>query len=361
MGRVLATAVCYYAEQKRAPFFAEGYNNDMSCRAAIIVFALIFGTSVAHAEQHALTFVKRIGGGWGNGWGWMSFVSFSPDGTEIAADAPASPSDMSGHLTLWSFPGGRLLKQLPGRPDAISPDWKYYAGSNGVGALTTGKVVISVPHTGYALYAFGPSSRLVAESSSDSSGTAARIRVFALDSAKQVIAFSRLQPSAIAISPNGITLASGHWQEIKLWNLRTGERIAVLRGFHRYVDGISFSKNGGLLAAEDGSDVQVWNVRSRKLVRTIKAVSYESIPVFSPDTRFIAVGAYGEGTVSLIDIGRGRVIDSERVSDLGCGSAAFSPNGRYLITPSTGGLITWPYDVGGTIRVFRIRKRWRMG
>ena len=26
-----------------------------------------------------------------------------------------------------------------------------------------------------------------------------------------------------------------------------------------------------------------------------------------------------------------------------------------LITPSTGGLITWPYDKGGTVRVFRVR------
>ena len=30
-------------------------------------------------------------------------------------------------------------------------------------------------------------------------------------------------------------------------------------------------------------------------------------------------------------------------------------DGRFLITPSTGGLIKWPYDKAGTIRVFRVK------
>jgi WD40 repeat protein len=79
-----------------------------------------------------------------------------------------------------------------------------------------------------------------------------------------------------------------------------------------------------------------------------------SEPKFSPDARLVAVGIYGTGTVWLIDVGSGKIIDHQKVSDLGCGSVAFSPDGRFLITPSTGGLIKWPYDRGGTIRVFKV-------
>lgn len=68
----------------------------------------------------------------------------------------------------------------------------------------------------------------------------------------------------------------------------------------------------------------------------------------------MAVGVYGTGTAWLIDVGSGKIIDRQKVSDIGCGSVAFSPDGRYLITPSTGGLIKWPYDNGGTIRVFSV-------
>ncbi len=84
--------------------------------------------------------------------------------------------------------------------------------------------------------------------------------------------------------------------------------------------------------------------------------NYDATPVFSPNGRWIAVGGYGGGTLSLIDVRHGRLADQYKVSDLGCGSAAFSPDGRYLFTPSTGGLIKWPYDRGGTIRVFRLRR-----
>jgi hypothetical protein len=56
----------------------------------------------------------------------------------------------------------------------------------------------------------------------------------------------------------------------------------------------------------------------------------------------------------LIDVVKGKIIDQQKVSDIGCGSVAFSPDGRFLITPSTGGLIKWPYDKGGTIRIFRV-------
>jgi WD40 repeat protein len=79
-----------------------------------------------------------------------------------------------------------------------------------------------------------------------------------------------------------------------------------------------------------------------------------SEPAFSPDGRLVAVGIYGTGAVWLIDVRTGKIIDHRKVSDLGCGSVAFSPDGRFIITPSTGGLIRRPYDRGGTIRVFEV-------
>jgi hypothetical protein len=80
-----------------------------------------------------------------------------------------------------------------------------------------------------------------------------------------------------------------------------------------------------------------------------------SVPAFRPDGGSVAVGIYGTDAVWLIDALTGKIIDHRKVSDLGCGSVAFSPDGRFRITPSTGGLITWPYDRGGTVRVFEVK------
>ena len=122
------------------------------------------------------------------------------------------------------------------------------------------------------------------------------------------------------------------------------------------MEGLSFSNDGKLLAVgTDFRGLQIWDVGRQRRLRSVKLAGGDvSKPAFSPDARLAAVGIYGTGTVWLIDVSSGKVIDHQKVSDLGCGSAAFSPDGRFLITPSTGGLITWPYDRGGTIRVFQV-------
>jgi WD40 repeat protein len=158
------------------------------------------------------------------------------------------------------------------------------------------------------------------------------------------------------MSPDGTTLASGHWNVVILWNMFTGKRLAVLRGFERYVKGLSFSRDGRLLAAgTDAGGLQIWDVRRRIKVGSLDIGGSEvSEPAFSPDGRLVAIGVYGTGTAWLVDASNGKIVDYQKVSDLGCGSVAFSPDGRFLITPSTGGLVKWPHDTGGTIRVFRV-------
>jgi WD40 repeat protein len=331
----------------------------MNFRPAILIGLLLFMLGTSHSESHALKFVKQIGVGWPPGkFAWMSFVSFSPDGTMVASDGPATPDDVSGDLTLWSFPEGRLIKRLPVPPGpvAISSDWKYYATYNGIVKMETGKPLISLGNDVDASHAFSPDNRYVAAWTSGQGIHDSHIRVLELASGKQVSAFGKHNAFSLAMSPDGVTLASGHWDVVTLWNMVTGKRLAVLRGFGRYVVGLSFSKDGKLLAAAtDSGGLQIWDVHRHTRVHSLDIGGGDvSDPAFSPDGRRVALGIYGTGTVWLIDVGTGKIIDRQKVSDLGCGSVAFSPDGHFLITPSTGGLITWPYDRGGTIRVFSV-------
>ncbi len=331
----------------------------MRFRTVVLFLLTLSFPNLCQSQDHALEFVKQIGGGWHTDkFAWMSYVQFSSDGKMVASDAASSPEDISGYLTIWSFPEGKLIKQVPLPIGCLSNDWKYYATSHEVGELATGKVLISLSKDVYALHAFSPDSQYVVESVPGRRTNQASIRVVELASGKQVTAFGKHGVFSLAISPDGSTLASGHWDVVILWDLATGKKLASFKGFGRYVRGLSFSKDGKSLAAgTDVGSLQIWDVPQRKRVHSLEIGGGQvSDPAFSPDGRLVAVGIYGTGTAYLVDTTSGKLIDHQQVSGIGCGSIAFSPDGTFLITPSTGGLIKWPYDRGGTIRVFRFKR-----
>ena len=328
---------------------------------ALLVLSLCL-PAVANAERNVLTFEKKIGVGGQSGWsGWMSFVAFSGDGRMVASDGPAGPNDATRGLTFWSFPAGHFIKSLGFPPRSISPDWRFYASDHAVVDVESGTPLISLTETDgeRALSTFSHDGRYVAVSTNGGRSDGTRIRIVRTADGSVVSRFGRRTVFSMAFHPDSERLASGHWDNVTLWNALTGQRMALLRGFGRYVYGIGFSADGTLLAAgTDAGVLQLWNVATGQRLRSIDLGGGQlSDPVFSPDGRLVAVGAYGFGTVSVVDVQSGEIVGMARVSGLGCGSVAFSPDGRYLITPSTGGLVTWPYDDGGTIRVFEVHHR----
>ena len=313
------------------------------------------GTPLTAAPRHLLAPFERIGIGWRDDlwkeqkFGWMSFVAFSPTGTRIASDGATSPDDVSADLSIWSFPAGKLLNRLPGNPATMSSQWHYYATQHDVRSMSDGSVIL--PGQGYLVQAFSPNERYVIRS-----GAGRGTEIFDLPSRHIVRTLGPHSAFALTFSPDGRRIAAGYWDAVGLWDFRTGALATVLHGIGRYAYGLSFSPNGNLLAVgTDLGDLQLWDVKRRKRLYTVNLPGgIVSTPAFSPNGHLVAVGVYGTGTVWLINVHSGKIVDRQQVSDIGCGSAAFSPDGRFLITPSTGGLITWPYDRGGAIRAFKV-------
>jgi WD40 repeat protein len=288
----------------------------------------------------------------------MSFVAFSPDGTMVASDGPTNPRDSAGGLSIWGFPDGGLIRSFPLRPQTISDDWKYFTSENSVIEMATGNPVASLKANERRRdSAFSQDSQYLAVSRDTSDKSVGRIQIFRPGDGTLVAEFGRRTTFSLAFHPLGSMLASGHWDNVTLWNFLTGEQLELLRGFGRYVTGISFSPDGRLLAAgTDFGGLQLWDLEMHQKLHAIDLQGGEvSRPAFNPEGTLVAVGVYGTGTVFVIDVATGMILDKARVSGLGCGSVAFSPDGQHLTTPSTGGLITWPHDRGGTIRVFEVR------
>jgi WD40 repeat protein len=326
----------------------------MSCRfltnvSSLLITLSLIGVPIT-ADAQKLHFVRAIGEPWQEGqWNWMGYVAFNADGKSIIADGVG---DGGG---IWSFPEGTQLRQLAFRPFGNSPDFRYYAWGKGYGEVETGKVLFSFPNDEYGVVTFSLDGRLVARSVAGAARGAA-IEILQLGTGAVVSQFSNHGGFSLSISPDNRVLASGHWDLVQLWDIATGHRLRALRGMNRYIESLGFSPDGTRLAAgSDFGNVQLWDVSTGARVCSVKLPGgYVSSPAFSPDGALVAIGVYGTGTVWLLEAKTCKVIDQSKISDLGCGAAAFSPDGRFLIVPSTGGLIRWPRDYGGTIRVFEL-------
>ena len=122
--------------------------------------------------------------------------------------------------------------------------------------------------------------------------------------------------------------------------------VAGWMGFTSFsADGKMVASDGAASPNDTSGNLTFWTFPEGKFVRSLPFRP----EALSSDWKYYAT--YRE----VGETATGKILDHQQVSDLGCESAAFGPDGQFLITPSTGGLIRWPYDRGGTLRVFRVK------
>jgi len=224
---------------------------------------------------------------------------------------------------------------------------------------------------GLDVVAFSSDGELIAVRSGPHLVKGSQVAILRTADASVVSSFGTRFVCALAFAPDGQTIATGHWNNVTLWDVRTGARLALLMSPPRKVDpnrydrdgrylgAVAMSQDGKLIAAgSDDGELQIWDVSARKLIHT-RSLSWAGVTAvaFSPDSSMIATGSYEDGTLRLVESATGKLLSEIQVSMFGVGALAFSPDGKYLVTPSNEGTLNnGKYSRGGTIRVFRVER-----
>ena len=204
-----------------------------------------------------------------------NMINYLDVATAIRVDGPMRKPFGQQVLAIAFSPDGHLLAMAT---DDTTPGWTAAPPSLAVGAQTV---------------AFSPDGALIATADPD-------IQLWDASSLEKVGTIPSAHPgstSVIVFSPDSRLLASGGWSSqdsaVRLWDTRTLELIAELRGHGGEVRAATFSPDGQLLAvAGYRDDVCLWDVGSRRLVRRLfnHGRSVSSL-VFSPDGRDLVSGS----------------------------------------------------------------------
>ncbi|HEV3378106.1 MAG TPA: WD40 repeat domain-containing protein, partial [Thermoleophilaceae bacterium] len=192
-------------------------------------------------------------------FGWKA-VSFSPDAERVAA---IGQTGFKGEevVAVWSRTGGRPVRTLPVRQDALLSD-----------------------------VTFAPRGSLIA-----TGGLGDPVRLWSLRSGAAV---RRIDPGAgvadVDFSRDGRLLAVAAGDVVKIYDVDTGRARATLRGHNQFVTSVSFSANGRLLVTGSEDDTaRVWEVRRRRVVAVLPAGGNVNAARFVPG-RGLAVATAGD-------------------------------------------------------------------
>ncbi len=263
--------------------------------------------NVATAEQIATLNVRRYHRVWS--------VAFSPDGSTLTVGSYKMvirwEVDTGGRIAGDGLHGGSVnsLTYSPAEPNLL-----VSSSYDGVVLhdLESGSATILGDFHHTTSMAIAPDgTRLIATTGSG------RILRWDLsnESEPSEIARDREGVFSVGFSPDGNTLATTIDGYITIWDLATGNEIAVLNEeWLRGVDPIAFSPDGSFLASGGSRDngekfmVRLWDVANRREVLSLKGHA-ERIQTlaFSPDGTILASGSF-DTTVKMWDVAAGKEI-----------------------------------------------------
>ena len=172
----------------------------------------------------------------------------------------------------------------------------------------------------------------------------ARKRVGRKDASRRKDGTADLADTALAYAPDGKLLATSAGDEVKVWDVATGQERAALPV--EDVVHLLFSPDGRTLLARtgQGGELSLWDATAgKKLARFDRIARGTDCAAFSPDGKFLALIHTPGDTVSLWDPLAGAARISLPLSQKGAIALAFTPDSSELAVVFPDGIVqVWP-------------------
>ncbi|OGW43713.1 MAG: hypothetical protein A2X57_06355 [Nitrospirae bacterium GWD2_57_8] len=288
--------------------------------------------------------------------GSVSSVVFSPDGRSVLSGS------WDKTLKLWDVSSGKELRTFQGHSESIysvvfSPDGSSalsgsYDKTLKLWDVSTGREIRTFQGHSESVSSvvFSPDGRSALSGSADKS-----IKLWDLSAGKEVMTLKGHsgRVKSVTFSPDGRFVLSGSADTtIKLWDLSTGSAVSTMKGDQGGVSSVAFSRDGQYaLSGGDVIVVRLWDLSTGSMVRTFQGHSYfADAVVFSPNGRHAL--SCDLDVMRIWDVSKGREVWS--ANERWVSSAAFSPDGRSVLTGSVGQTIKlWDLSTGKEVRTFK--------
>ncbi len=264
-------------------------------------------------------------------------VAYSPTGDRMVT------AGQQGAVRVWDARTGAMLATLSGMPGhkaaavAFSPDGRTVVAAGAAGEVWVWELENhgggSVLRRGALHLAGSPEGNRVADSGSGE--TVVRDGV-----GGKVLRRIPAGAPAAALGPWGKLLALGDaGGAVRMIDAGSGQQIRQWQAGGEAITSLSFSAAGELLATVSGHTARVWDAGTGAARQTISAPEVINRAVFSPDGRYLAVGAgttgraLPGGAATLWDVSTGqpaRRLEPEWEFGECVQSVAFSPDGKRI-------------------------------